>query len=1694
MLQIWLLGQFEMKVDGKRVVLASRAAQSLLGYLMLSAGIPHRREKLAGLLWSELPEDHARRYLRHELWRIRKVLVSTVTASDYILAEELTLTFNRAADYWLDAAELEKPADDAAALTAQLALYRGELLPGLYDDWVTLERERIQAVFETKMQLLLERLLNEQRWNNVIEWSERWLAQGQTPEPAYRALMVAHAELQNTSQVALVYERCIEALRNDLGVEPSRETRALYEKLTRGESPPRAIVAPLPSILVQPSGTVTFLFSDIEGSTKLLEQLGKEYATLLAEQRDLLRETAEKYHGHEVDTQGDAFFFAFFRAADAVGFAADAQRALAAHQWAQRVTLRVRMGLHTGEPMLARTGYVGMDVHRAARIGAAGHGGQVLMSRTTRDLVENDLPRGTHLTDLGEHTLKDLRYPVHIIQLTIEDLGTEFPPLKALNTGSEPPASGEPPFKGLQFFDESDAALFFGREALVSKLVGRLQPSPLPPLPLGEGDKTLPLHPSPTGRGASAESGNFLAVVVGASGSGKSSVVRAGVIPALKRGEPLEDGALPPPDSKEWRVHVLTPTAHPLEALATVLTRESESVTATATLMDDLAKDPRSLYLFLRRRTEDEGRTITDGRPMSGDRQPSSVLRHALLVVDQFEELFTLCRDDFEREAFIDNLLTALAPERDGLVTLIITIRADFYAHLAQYPELREAVARTQEYIGPMTSDELRRAIEEPAKRGRAADGAPWELEPGLVDLILRDVGEEPGALPLLSHALLETWKRRSGHLLTLKGYHDAGGVRGAIAHTAETTYQQLSPEQQAIARGIFLRLTELGEATEDTRRRASFAELIPQGKEGLATRAVLTRLADTRLITLGENTAEVAHEALIREWSRLREWLNQDREGLKLHRQLTEAAQEWEMLERDAGALYRGARLAQAREWCQTNRERINESERTFLEASEENEKRETREREAERERELRAARELAETQSRAAKELRRRAVYLAGAFVLAVVLAGIALLFGDQARANAANAQRQERLATARELAANATGNLDIDPERSILLGLKAVEATAPDQTISPEVQEVLHRAIQKAHVEKTLTGHTDIILEVAYSSDGTRIVTSGFDGKIFVWDAQSGKPMFTVPVRMGTYMAPSFSPDGSQLATFDGDEKTLALKLWDGHTGAPLRQVPLPPPLSVADGLDAFSPDWSRVAIGAGEGPTRVYDMQTGALLLTLGDDVGAGLSVAWSPDGKQIASTIGSTVKVWDAQTGKELYSLPEYGDLVWSVAYSPDSKYLATVSKDQTGNVWDAATGKELFKIEPHSDVLDAVAFSPDGTRLAVGTDKREIILYDTANGQELDRLRGHSALIHSVAFSPDGKHLASVSDDHTGKIWSLAPSQEVNTLIIPSGTGMIALSKDGTRLLSAQQDSTIEVRDAATGKELVTLEGHTGPITSFEFSPDQSKILSASADETARVWDAVSGKELIRLKHPYKRAESAQITNAAFSSSGNLIVTGSNDGTAILWDAGTGKEQHIFETVGSIWGGSAVAFSPDDTLLAVAKGDTIGLWRIADFKETMTLQGSGGGGTFIQDLRFSRDGKRLVEASQNGIVHVWDVAAGKEVLTLTGHDGRVTGVHFSPDEMLILTDGIDATNRLWNAATGQLLLTFYDYQNASATAAFSPDGKRLVIGERPGARLYTLDTNELVQIAKSKLTRALTTEECNKYLHVEVCP
>jgi WD40 repeat protein/transcriptional regulator with XRE-family HTH domain len=1206
------------------------------------------------------------------------------------------------------------------------------------------------------------------------------------------------------------------------------------------------------------------------------------------------------------------------------------------------------------------------------------------------------------------------------------------------------PARGLCPYKGLSYFDEVDADLFVGRESLTSKLVERV---------LSLTSDSLPRHL------------RFLAIV-GASGSGKSSLVRAGVVSALRWTQ----------QSVDWQIYILTPTAYPLESLAMSVTQVDHAGITTTTLMDELAHDTRNLTLFIKRKVQSEHGSCV------------------LLVVDQFEELFSLCRSEEERKAFIDNLLIA-ASEVDTPITVVITLRADFYAHCATYPELREALAEHQEYIGVMNNDELRRAIEEPARRGR------WELEPGLVDLLLRDVGSEPGALPLLSHALLETWLRRRGRLMTLSGYASSGGVRGAIAETAETVFSdQFTHEQQIIARRIFLRLTELGDesVTADTRRRAMFSELILKPEEAAATHSVLKALADARLIMTGENSAEVAHEALIREWPTLRGWLEENREGLRLHRQLTDAAHEWSSMNRESDLLFRGARLAHVREWAEQYREDLNALEHEFLNASIEQSEREVLEREAQRQRELEAAQILAETeqqraeaerqraeeQTRSASQLRKRALYLTGAFIIALLMALTALFFGESAHQSAVNAQTASHIAISRELAAAAITNLDADPERSILLALQAEKAS---DTL--EAENALHRSILASRVVLTVH-HDGEVWSVAYSPDGNRFATASRDKTAKVWDASTGELLLTLSGHTKSVGGVAFSPDGQWIATSSDDHTAM---VWDAVTGKER--------FTLSGHTDsvwrvAYTPDGKRLATVSRDGSARMWDAGTGKQLFVM-QYTDPLLALAFAPDGTRLATTTedakDAKVIIWDASNGKQLLLLSLGSPAVLtSVAFSPDGKRVAVTGDGAPAvKMWDAHTGAELLESDLGvSNLSYGIAFSPDHKTAAVSGLNHKVTIWDPLTGQVLFTLTGHTHGVNGIAFSPDGKHLASASLDGTARIWDLTPTTEALLIPVHGGSPRVTYSPDGTRILSGDADEkAAKIWDATSGKELLVLNNPmTQDYFSTAYSPDGKMVAAGNDENTITVWDAKTGEQIHVLS-----GHTDFVYGLAFSPDGTRLISGSYDNTAIIWDLETGKALLTLKGGGATDNGiPSVAFSPDGT--HVVTGDFYGKGMVWDAATGAKLLSLSGHTDTIWGIGYSPDGKRIATSSRDGTCKIWDAVTGKELLTLRGHTGTVISITFSPDGKRVASSSIDGFVKIWDATTGENLLTLQVDNNGIAGVSFSSDGKRLAVVANSGIQILLLPIQDVIELAKSRVTRDLTTEECQQYLHVDICP
>jgi WD40 repeat protein len=1045
------------------------------------------------------------------------------------------------------------------------------------------------------------------------------------------------------------------------------------------------------------------------------------------------------------------------------------------------------------------------------------------------------------------------------------------------------------------------------------------------------------------------------------------------------------------------------------------------------------------------------------------------------LVVDQFEELFTLCRDEFEREAFIDNLLNLVSPGQSN-TTLILTLRADFYAHLAQYPELRDAVAQRQEYIGPMTAEELRMAIEEPAKRGH------WEFEPGLVDLILRDVGDEPGALPLLSHALLETWKRRAGHTLTLKGYADAGGVHGAIAHTAESIYQNLSPEEQAIARDILLRLTELGEGTEDTRRRASFEELISHTENKEEVRDVLNKLAEARLITLGEDTAEVAHEALIREWPTLREWLNQDREGLRLHRHLTEAAYEWNLLGCDPGALYRGAHLAQARAWAELHPDALNAGERAFLNASVEQEQNEELEREEQRQRELEAAQKLAETERQAASRLRIRNRVITTVGSIAVILALLAGMFGVQSNKNLSSANiantktvanyeqaESQRLGAEGIALAQAPGG---NPETATLLAIRGLT-----MVYSPQADAALQLALPRLYAERVLDPtngtRTGPLYSIAISPDGRTLFTSD----LVLRDVKTGKVKTYLvtnddPRPWGTHVA--FSPDGQwALAGLFADHTA---RMWDVKTGKELQEFSGHTD-RVLEG--AFSPDGKWVITGSADQTARLWEAATGKELRVFQGHTDQVQSVAFSPDGKQVVTcSSDATIRLWDALTGQTLRIFKGHDNGVYSVVFSPDGKSLLSGSSDRTARLWDIQTGRELRQFKGHSGTIRAAIFSRDGKQILTASDDTTARLWDAETGELLRVFGGHLDGVGKAIFAPDGRSVFTASWDDTIRQWTVGQAERVFTL--PASYSASLFAPDGqTILVEAFKGNLAWLEDARTGRQLVRFSGHTADIVSMVVSKDKKYVLTGSFDKTARLWDAATGQEL----HVFRGF--TDWVNVNFSDDGKLVITWSNtwggDRMVRVWQTASGKPVQAIQLNQPV---SMAVASPDDKTIVIDTIDNVfSVWDIQSGRSTYQHQNN----WVMFDLGFSPDGKYIITSGNNKMIQLWDVATAVLARTFNQPDA-VNSAFYSPDGKFIWSGGLDGKVRQWDAATRQLVRVFSGPRGYSRVDEISPDGKFVLIEyDDQSIHLFDVDYQDTIRYACARLVRDLTIDEKHVY-------
>jgi WD40 repeat protein/serine/threonine protein kinase len=1183
----------------------------------------------------------------------------------------------------------------------------------------------------------------------------------------------------------------------------------------------------------------------------------------------------------------------------------------------------------------------------------------------------------------------------------------------------ELPPEPENPYRGLRAFEEADASVFFGRRALIGRLIARLSP----PRFSGDSVSTVDLTP------VESQGGDRFLAIVGPSGSGKSSVARAGLLPALRR-DVLSA-------SQSWFYATMTPGAQPFVELESAL-------------LGIAAKPPGPLTDSLRQGKLDE--VIHRILPVAES--------EVVLLIDQFEEVFTQTQNEEEREKFLTTLLKAVTAP-DSHFRLIITLRADLYDRPLLHPGFGSLMREHTEVVLPLSAEEMREAIIAPAER------VGVRFEPGLVETIIADVSQQPGALPLLQYALTELFERRVDRLLTNAAYQASGGVLGALARRADELYQSLHADAQKIARQVFLRLVTPGEGTDDTRRRVLQSELQSIEGDKFTVRQVIDTFGKYRLLTFDYEpvqhapTVEVAHEALIRTWERLRGWLDSSREELRIQRRLAAATAEWSNANRDSSFLATGSRLAQFENFAATTTLSLNDAEFRYVQASI-------------------AARERA---------ARRTRWFIAGLVVFsiaALILAVFAFNQQQTAVSEKARADQQAAISRSRELAVTSLTGVQ-RPDLALLLSLEALRtadtlearnsllselqanprlltywqgedqpvrtlAVSPDGrwlAAGDQANRILLWDTQTRKLAGApLTGHTQQVNSVAFSADSRMLASASADGTVRLWEVPDGKPLGG-PQANGDVAVWSlaFSPKDATLA-YGGEDQMI--HLWNAATGKTIGEA-LTGTNEVVYSL-AFSPDGKTLASGGGDNMVRLWDVSTGKPVgEPLAGHTNWVYALAFSHDGRLLASgSVDNSIILWDAQSGQPANQWTDGQSWVRSLAFTPDDKQLISANADHKIRLWDMETGDMVgAPLAAHLDDVWSIALLPDGKTLFSGGKDGQIIAWDIQqNFGVTRRLVGQTTPILAVAFSPDGNTLASAGGNFVGEAG----------------------------------DTDIRLWDLQTGQQKNRLKGHQSYVLSLAFSPDGKLLASGGDDQTVRIWDAASGQVLQTLTEP-DRTDKFSI---AFSPDGKLLATGGDKSPLILWDTSTWKMSGDPLTYDN--GIGHLAYSPDGKILAVGHQD--GKITLLNASTRQAIGNPLEGHTSnVSSLVFSPDGKVLASGGEDNLIILWDVATGQKLQPpIVGHDDYVLGLGFSPDGKMLASGSLDKTIQLWDVETGARIGQPFVDTHPVDTIAYSPDGRLVASGTQDGAvTLWDFDIASWKQQACRIANRNLTTSEWERY-------
>jgi WD40 repeat protein/DNA-binding SARP family transcriptional activator len=1222
----------------------------------------------------------------------------------------------------------------------------------------------------------------------------------------------------------------------------------------------------------------------------------------------------------------------------------------------------------------------------------------------------------------------------------------------------EPRTVGACPYRGLAAFLEADAPFFYGREEFTRRLA-----------------ENVNQHPRMT-------------VIVGASGSGKSSVVFAGLQPRLR-------------EAGDWLLVDFRPGERPFQGMAAALlphlepgTREAEGNLKTQELSAALQEGERSLPEALQEALS---------------QHPTA--SRLLLVIDQFEELYTLCPDRDLRSRFLDVLLSATASgtARHQLpFSLVLTLRADFMGQALSYRPIADALDESALILGPMNQDELRAVITNPAEGQGAA------FEPGLVTRILEEVGQEPGNLPLLEFALTLLWERLDQGWLTHAAYEEIGRVGGALARYAEDAYLALGNDQQEEAQRVFVQLVQPGQGTEDTRRTGSKSEL------GETRWKLIQHLADKRLVVTdqdeeGRETVEIIHETLIREWDRLREWVDADRAFRVWQEQVRVVIHQWEDSGRDKAALLRGVSLSKAENWLIEQPNDLSSTEREFIQTS------------------LYARRERQEAeairQERERSLERRSRIFLQVLAIVLLLATSVSIGFALVAR----NEARQATEAASLSLAANARQALnDQDATTALVLAMAANRIEEPPR----ESQRILleaafspgpRRLFETTELFEEVKGPP---LSVAITPGGRTALTGFFDGTIVLWEIETGAEIRRFSGHAPGNYDPSgilvysgvndigLSPSGL-IAISGGDDGKVILwdvrtgeEIWrfEGHSGA-VRAVDISP-----DGLTAISGGLSGKSLRE-PGMLIHWDLKTGQEIRRFEGLTEAVIDIAFSPDGRKVMASTGEVeysgaplqtynLILWDVETGKVIHHFEEIERDAPGVAISPGGEIALTASTDHNLYLWDIETGEQIQTLEGHADLVRTVVFSPDGRRAISGGGDGEVALWNLEQGELLASFDAHAEGVNDIIFGSDGRSALSAASDGTIILWDIFNASQINRYeghdaavldmsFVPNEDYFVSASGLFDPAAPLIKEDSMRLWNLDRGEHIGSLDWHLSDVFQIDVSPDGQQILSGNmVDQTMRLWDLATGMETRRFE-----GHMAPILSVAFAPGDHIGLSGALDSMIIMWNLETGEAIHKFTGhEGGIW---ALAVSPDGrTALSGADDRLVVWWNLETGEEIRRFSGHT---ETVSGVAFNTDGTRAISGDTEGWLIEWNLDKGEEIRRIDAHVGTGpvgrTRVAYLPDGLKALSSGWDGTLALWDLQTGEEIHRFRGHgSDFIFDIAISPDGhKALSCATDRTIIQWQLDIPSLEElqewIAANRYVRDLTCDERELYQIEPLC-